>query len=48
MGEGPLALAEALAAAAVTFDDAEAFTNVNTPAELAGAERRLAASAPQA
>ena len=43
-GEGPLALAKSLGAGAVIFDEAGAFANVNAPAELAAAERRLAAS----
>ncbi len=47
-GEGPLALAKSLIAAVVLFDDTDAFANVNTPAELAEAERRLARSGPQA
>ncbi len=39
---GPFALADALDARRVAFDDEAAFANVNTPADLAAAERRLA------
>ena len=41
-GSGPFALAEALVADRVAFDGESAFANVNTPADLAAAERRLA------
>jgi molybdenum cofactor guanylyltransferase len=43
-GDGPLALAKRLGADAAIFESADAFANVNTPAELAAAERRLVAS----